>query len=115
VQTAAVPRPVAPPPAPAGPTVSAGYRGQLSAWLQEHKQYPSSARAAGEQGQVLLRFRVDRSGRVLDYAVARGSGYPDLDAAVEVMMRGAILPPFPADMTAANIEVTVTVRFALTR
>jgi hypothetical protein len=31
------------------------------------------------------------------------------------MMRGARLPPFPADMTAADIEVSVTLRFALAR
>jgi hypothetical protein len=31
------------------------------------------------------------------------------------MMRGAVLPPFPADMTAPDIEVSVPVRFALAR
>jgi len=30
------------------------------------------------------------------------------------MMRGATLPAFPADMTASDVEVSVTVRFALT-
>ena len=97
------------------PTISAGYRGLLSAWLESHKQYPQSARERGEQGRVVLRFRVARSGRVLDHAIAGGSGYPDLDSSVDAMMRGAEMPPFPADMTAPEIEVTVTVRFALTR
>jgi len=31
------------------------------------------------------------------------------------MMRGATLPPFPADMTTSDVEVSVTVRFALSR
>ena len=36
-------------------------------------------------------------------------------ASVEFLaMRGATLPPFPADMTASDVEVSVTVRFALT-
>jgi protein TonB len=95
--------------------VSAGYRTMLSSWLESHKRYPESSRTRGEQGRAMLRFRVTRSGQVLNYAIVGSSGYSDLDAAVEEMMRGASLPPFPADMTASDIEVTVTVRFGLTR
>jgi protein TonB len=105
----------APSPVPAAPVVSAGYRAALSAWLERHKQYPERARARGEEGQAVLRFRVDRSGRVLGFSIVRSTGYPDLDAAVDRMMRGAVLPPFPADMTAAEIDVSVPVRFALAR
>lgn len=110
----AVPRPT-PAPAPAGPVVSAGYRTALSAWLESHKRYPDSARSRGEEGRAVLHFRVDRSGRLLNFAVAQSTGYPDLDAAINDMMRGASLPPFPADMTASDVEVTVTIRFGLTR
>jgi protein TonB len=108
----------APMPAPAphpAPTVSAGYRAMLSAWLEAHKRYPESARARGEEGRAVLRFRVDRSGRVLNYALASSTGFADLDAAIDAMMRGATLPPFPGDMTASDVEVSVTVRFSLTR
>jgi periplasmic protein TonB len=116
MQTAAVPVAVPrPAPAPAGPVVSAGYRAALSAWLEGHKRYPDNARSRGEEGRAVLRFRVDRSGRLLDYAVLQSTGYADLDAAVNDMMRGANLPPFPADMTASDVEVTVTIRFGLTR
>jgi protein TonB len=117
LQTAAVPTPMpAPAPqAPVGPVVSAGYRAALSAWLESHKRYPDTARARGEEGRAVLRFRVDRYGRLLNYALAQSTGYPDLDAAVDAMMRGASLPPFPADMTASDVEVSVTVRFGLTR
>jgi protein TonB len=87
----------------------------LSAWLESHKRYPDGARSRGEQGRTVLRFRIARSGQVLSYAVVGSSGYPELDGAVDAMMRGAALPPFPADMTASDVEVTVTVRFGLTR
>jgi protein TonB len=113
VQSVAMPRP--PVPAPVGPVVSGGYRAALGAWLESHKRYPESARERNEQGSAVLRFHVERSGRVLDYAVVRSSGYPDLDAAVEQMMRGAYLPPFPGDMTASDVEVSVTIRFGLSR
>jgi len=87
----------------------------LSNWLESHKRYPEDARARGEEGRAVLRFRVDRSGRVLDYAVVGSTGYADLDAAVEAMMRGASLPPFPPSMTSPEIEVSVTIRYGLTR
>ena len=113
IQPAAVPRP--PPPAPAGPVVSAGYRAALAGWLESHKRYPPAARDRGEAGQAVLRFRVERSGRVLDYAVVKSTGYAELDAAIDRMMQGATLPPFPADMSAGEVEVSVTIRFALAR
>jgi protein TonB len=89
--------------------------GLLSAWLESHKHYPDSARLRGEEGRAVLHFEVDRSGRVLDFAVVKSSGYADLDAAIEVMMRGATLPPFPASMNQSRIPVSVTIRFSLTR
>src|SRR5205807_8959382 len=122
LHAAMVPRPVpvepSPPPpmpAPIGPFVSAGYRAALSSWLESHRRYPESARERGGEGRAVLRFRVDRSGRVLNYALAAGTGFADLDAAIDAMMRGATLPPFPADMAASDVEVSVTVRFSLTR
>ena len=112
-QTAYATTPV---PAPVPSTeVSPGYRALLSAWLESHKRYPDSARQRGEEGRAVLRFAVDRSGRVLDFAVAQSSGYPDLDSSIEEMMRGALLPPFPGSMTQSRIDVSVTIRFSLAR
>jgi periplasmic protein TonB len=112
-QTAYAPTP-APAPVPSA-EVSAGYRALLSAWLESHKRYPDSARQHGEEGRAVLRFAIDRSGRVLDFAVAQSTGHTDLDASLEEMMRGAVLPPFPPGMTQPRIDVAVTIRFSLVR
>ncbi len=112
-QTAMAPTPM-PAPFPS-PETSAGYRALLSAWLESHKRYPDAARQRGEEGRAVLRFSVDRSGRVLDYAVTSSSGYPDLDQSVEEMLRGATLPPFPAGMPQHEMQVSVTIRFSLRR
>ena len=112
-QTALAPT-LVPAPVPS-PEVSPGYLGLLSAWLESHKHYPDSARQRGEEGRAVLHFDVDRTGRVLDFAVVKSSGYPDLDTAIEEMMRGATLPPFPAGMPQSRIPVSVTIRFSLTR
>jgi periplasmic protein TonB len=101
-------------PAPV-PDPTANYQATISAWLESHKRYPESARQRGEEGGVKLRFRVDRFGRVLDYRLLESTGYADLDAGIDQMMRGAQLPPFPAGMTQSQIEVSVKLRFNLRR
>ena len=98
-----------------GPDPAANYGAMISAWFESHKHYPESARQRGEEGGVKLRFRVDRFGRVLDYRLLESTGYADLDAGIDQMMRGAQLPPFPAGMTQPQIEVSVKLRFNLTR
>ena len=71
--------------------------------------------ARGEEGRGVLRFRVERSGRLVGYTLVQSTGHPDLDAAINQMMQGASLPPFPADMAASEVEVSVAIRFALAR
>jgi protein TonB len=100
-------------PPPTSNAVSPGYEALLGEWLNNHKRYPESAREHGEEGRAVLHFAVERSGRVTEFAVVRSSGYPDLDAALEEMMRGATLPPFPADMPQPSVSVSVTIRFSL--
>jgi periplasmic protein TonB len=98
---------------PPAATVSAAWQQQLAAWLAAHKRYPEEARRRGIQGSVMLRFAVDRSGRVTEVAVVHGSGSPILDAAADAMLRNAVLPPFPETMSQNRIEVSVRVRFGL--
>jgi protein TonB len=52
-------------------------------------------------------------GRVLNYSVVNSTGFADLDAAIDNMMRGASLPPFPPSMAEPEIEVSVTIRYGL--
>ncbi len=119
---AALPRTAFAPPAPVhapalapSTAIGPGYRALLSEWLETHKRYPESARQQDEEGRAILRFVVERSGRVAQFAVVKSTGYPDLDAALEDMMRGATLPPFPPDMDEPSIEVSVAIRFSLGR
>jgi protein TonB len=98
-----------------GPDPAANYGAMISAWLESHKQYPESARERGEEGGVKLRFRVDRFGHVLGYRLLESTGYADLDAGIDQMMRGAQLPPFPEGMAQSQIEAQVKLRFNLTR
>jgi protein TonB len=99
------------PPAPAGGPLATSWQGQLSAWLQAHKVYPESARQRGEQGTATVRFTVARDGRVVSVDLTRGSGSPRLDSAAIGLLHDARVPPFPPDMTQAEITVTVQIRY----
>jgi len=95
-----------------GPTPS--YLAELRAWLERHKQYPRRAQLRHQQGTALLRFTMDRSGRVLSYRVERSSGHSVLDAEVEAMIqRASPLPPLPDDIPGPQLEIVVPVSFRL--
>jgi len=102
------------PPAP-NPDLAAHYRALLSGWFETHKRYPSSARNAAEQGSAIVHFRVDPSGRVLSFGLTKGTGYPDLDQSIDEMMQGATLPAFPPGLTLSYLDVSVTLRYSLSR
>ncbi len=91
----------------------AAWRTELSAWLQQHRIYPDAARRDGEQGRVVVRFTVDRTGQVLDVTLVDSSGFPSLDEAAQAMLRDAHLPPFPMGMAQARITATVPIRYTL--
>ena len=114
VAPTAAPAPVAVPPAPAPAPVSAAWQQALAAWLTARKSYPDEARRSGAEGGVVLRFTVERSGRVRDVVLVRTSGSPVLDAAAEAMLRGATLPAFAPEMSSGSVTVTVQVHYNLT-
>jgi periplasmic protein TonB len=85
----------------------------VSGLLAERKIYPEEARRRGEEGRVLIRFTVDRSGRVEAASIVAPSGSVLLDEAALALLRQAVLPAFPVAMTAARITITTTVRYSL--
>jgi protein TonB len=94
--------------------VASEWQRSLATWLAAHKNYPDEARRRGTEGNVVLRFTVDRSGHVVDVVLVRGAGSSLLDAAAEAMVRNAMLPPFTAGMSQDTITITVQIRYALT-
>jgi protein TonB len=102
------------PPAP-NPELAAHYRAMLSGWFESHKRYPNSARDNAEQGSAIVHFRVDAAGRVLSFGLSKGTGYPDLDQSIDEMLQSATLPAFPAGLTVSYLDVSVTLRYSLTR
>ena len=96
------------------PRVEPSWQTALVRHLQQYKRYPSDAQSRGEDGVVMLSFTVDRTGHVLARQIARSSGHRELDNEVMSMIeRAQPLPPFPASMPQATLDLTVPIRFSL--
>ncbi len=94
--------------------IAADWQHSVLGWLAAHKTYPDEARRRGEEGRVVLRFTVDRLGKVLGVELVSGSGSPRLDDAAQAMLHNASLPPFPAEMPQDRVTATVQIRYRLT-
>lgn len=65
--------------------------------------YPESSQRAGEEGTVIVRVYVTSSGHPTQAAVARSSGFSDLDnAAVETALNWHYVPALHGGDTAAD-------------
>jgi periplasmic protein TonB len=96
------------------PRVEPTWQAVLLRHLENYKRYPQSAQAQGEQGIAVLRFTVDRDGRVLEHRIVQSSSYADLDnEAMAMIERAQPLPAFPPSMTESKLDLTVPIRFSL--
>ncbi len=87
------------------------YEQQISSWIQQHKVYPAAA--AGAEGRVVARMRIDRSGYVRYYAIEQSSGNNALDAAaIDMIRRANPVPAVPANYPAGSlIEFLIPITF----
>ena len=96
------------------PGSSTSYFALLQAWLEKHKEYPSSARRRRSQGTAVLNFTLGRDGTVRQAQIERSSGFQALDREVLAMIKRANpLPPFPEDFEQQSITLSVPVQFRL--
>lgn len=96
------------------PNARPSYYSLLAATLARHKRYPASSRRRGEEGVVTLSFTLARSGKVLDFRIAKSSGSRRLDDAVLQMLQQAQpLPPFPDEISEQTLSIRLPIAFSL--
>lgn len=96
------------------PGSSDSYFALLQAWLEKHKEYPTSAMRRRHEGTAVLNFTVSRSGEVLNARLLDGTGYRSLDREVmRMIQRASPLPPFPRDFEEEKLTLSVPVQFRL--
>lgn len=101
-----------PPPPQEASDARPTWQGRVLAALNKVKRYPREASFRRRQGVPIIRFVMDRSGRVLSASLERSSGVPALDGeALELPRRAQPLPKPPEDVPGATIELVVPVEF----
>ena len=98
-------------------TAAAGAASAKPGYLRNpHPAYPEAARAARQQGVVMLQVRVGAGGNVSSVRVARSSGFPLLDerARSTVAERWKFRPAKAGGVPIAS-DVTIPIRFTLGR
>jgi len=89
------------------------YLERLRQAVDGHKNYPYAARTRGQQGTVLLAFRLDGEGDLTEEPrVLSSSGYPRLDAAAVAAVKGSS-PFVPPPDAAKPWEFRVPVQFVV--
>lgn len=92
----------------------ASWQRKIVAHLGRHKRYPQEARSKHDEGEVAVRFRVDRTGKLISASVLRSSGSLLLDsAALDLLHRAQPLPAFPASVRANEVELVAPINYRL--
>lgn len=97
-----------------GARTKAVWQTTLLVHLNKFKKYPAEAKERHETGDAVLRFAMDRAGRVLEANISRSSGSALLDAeALRVLERATPLPTPPAHMAGDRFDLEIPVRFRI--
>ena len=92
------------------------YMTQLSSWLNKHKKYPAIARRRSLEGDLKIRFVIDRQGNLLTHEIIEPSIHKSLNtAAVKMLKRASPMPAVPASLqgTRTKFEYTIPLNFNL--
>ena len=92
----------------------ASWRRAIVAHLGRHKRYPAQARSRRNEGEVAVRFRINRAGQIVSASVLRSSGSSLLDqAALDLLRRAQPLPSFPKSLRASEVELIAPINYRL--
>jgi protein TonB len=90
---------------------SNAYNALVFGHLQRFKRYPRALR--GALGTVMVKFVLDRNGRVIDSVVTKSSGNRVLDEeALDTLHRASPFPPFPTAKPATQDSYIAPINFS---
>jgi protein TonB len=92
------------------------YLSRVARQIAQHRVYPALAASNRQEGRVVMRVTVARTGQVLEVRVGTSSGWPAIDAAeTESIRKAAPFPPVPGDMPGDPIILVLPMTYNLSR
>ncbi len=96
------------------PVAVTNYESLIMARLEENKYYPRSAKRRGLEGDGLIRIKLNRHGKLLEYRLEKRFPHSLLNKAIARMVeKSAPFPAFPGEIGSETFEFVVPVEFAL--
>lgn len=90
------------------------YFGQLMSWLNQHKRYPTELKKKKTEGVVIVRFSIDRQGRLLSSEIKKSSGQKRLDdAALQMLADASPMPAIPESLSRQRLTLEIPVEYSL--
>lgn len=92
------------------------YYATLAQWLERHKKYPTIARRRNQQGEVTIKFVLNRQGDLLRYELVTPSEHHSLNTAtIKMLERASPMPIPPKEIIGekTELEFTIPVNFNL--
>jgi protein TonB len=86
---------------------------ELARVVRPDLDYPRIARQKGWQGRAVISFQFDASGKLVEAAISKGSGYEILDERALGLVRRMKIPQVPAGLRARSFTTHVPVQFTL--
>lgn len=80
------------------------YTQLISLWINRHRNILNNALQPGMKGNVVIRLRIDRTGKIHYFKLDKATGVPIVDAAAADMVRAANpVPPVPSNYPGGNM------------
>ncbi len=90
------------------------YLAEIKNLVERHREYPLLARKSRMEGEVTVRARLARGGRLLQAQIENSSGRSLLDrAALRAVRQVANFPPVPAAISGDEIDLTIPIVYRL--
>jgi len=94
------------------------YLKELAIWLGKYKKYPSIARRRNLEGDVLIRFVINKDGQLLTHSIVQASAHNSLNkAAINMVKSASPMPKVPAKLVGnkQQFEYTIPIEFSLSK
>jgi TonB family protein len=90
------------------------YGSRVAELLNQNKIYPAMAKRLEQQGRVLLKITVDKSGKLLDLEMLKESPFGSLnEAALQMVKKVEQFPPLPNEISHEVVTFNVPVEYKL--
>lgn len=96
-----------------GKAANVSWKQALHAHLEREKRYPRKAKRLKKQGMPVIRFTMNRQGKVLNVVLVKSSGTSSLDKeAVDLVYRAQPLIKPPNTISGDQIKLTLPINFS---